>query len=111
MKTISAAILIALVFSGCCSKTELFKFGCVEKCVPKRTTVIEHKYIKHNIPSVPEEPIGSAYTTVIMKINGKIWYATDRENSAIMLNNYNMYKDYSLSLRNMLLEAKKYDKE
>jgi hypothetical protein len=71
--------------------------------------VTEYKYISEDLPPIPEEPVGMDYQTVVMKINGKTWYATDKVNSGIMLNNYNTYKDYTATLRRMLEKVKSND--
>lgn len=104
MKAIMLAILLAtLVFNqGCCTKTQSFELGCVDACVPETIIVETKTYIKQTIPPLPEEPSPSEFKTYILEINGQQFYAMTRNDSVKMLGNWESYKGYTLSLRNIL---------
>lgn len=105
-KIISVLPLIILAFSGCCSKTQTFAFGCQDKCIADTYVIKQTKYIKQQLGGIPDKPIPEKYDTLILKIDGKIYYATDKVNSAIMSGNWISYKAYSDTLRAILINLK-----
>ena len=104
--TILASLLIASVFSGCCSKTQSFEFGCVDTCVPDTHIVHEKEYIKQEVPSIPQEPTPDKYKTLKISINGKVYWATDKINTAKMIGNWKSHQGYTEHLRNILYNLK-----
>jgi len=104
MRMISLVILLTiLVFNqGCCNKTQEWKIGCQDECIPDTIIVKEKVYIKQKVPPIPEEPIPDEYQTIKIKLNDTIYYSTDKYNSAIMSGNWESYKGYAKSLRNIL---------
>ena len=105
MKAIlSASLLAILVFStGCCTKTQDFRFGCVDACVPETVIIETKKYIKQTIPPLPEAPTPTKYKTYITEINGQQFYMMNKQDSAKMAGNWESYKGYAQSLREILL--------
>ena len=95
-------LLIALAFSGCCSKTQSFKFGCQDKCIPDTVVAEKKEYIEQELQAIPEPPLPEPYKTVKIKINGIVYLAVDRENAAIMSANEISDKGYTKSLRTIL---------
>ena len=101
-KTVLLAVLIALVFSGCCNRTQSFEIGCVDECIPETVVVKSVEYIQQEIPPLPNEPLPDEYNTYKMKINNEVYYATDKAGSAIMSGNWESYRGYATSLRDIL---------
>ena len=96
-------LILVLSFSSCCTKTQEFKFGCVDACVPD-TIIIETKtYIKPTIPTIPEEPSPSKYKIYATEINGQQFYMISRQDSAKPAGNWESYKGYAQSLRAIIV--------
>lgn len=102
--TLSAVLLAMLALSqGCsCKKTQGFEFGCVDACVPDTIIVETTKTIKQTIPTLPKEPMPSKPKIYITEINGQQFYVMTKKDAVMIDGNYESYKGYTLSLRNIL---------
>ena len=106
--TLLVLLFAILVLSqGCCSKTQRFELGCVDECVPDTIIVETTKTIKQIIPPLPKEPTPTNAKVYLLEINGQQFYAMTRKDTAIVSGNYESYKGYALSLRNILYNLKK----
>lgn len=70
--------------------------GC-EKCPEPREpdTVVEYRYIDKKIPKVEEKPAYIEYRVIMVKFEGKDYYALTRADGTVMVNNWILYKDWA----------------
>ena len=106
MKMIISAMLLAILvlsLGGCCSKTQEFRFGCVDTCIPDTVIIETETYINQTIPPLPDEPIPSKVKSYITEINGNQFYMINKQNTAKLNGNWESYKGYAQSLRAIIM--------